>query len=50
MEIQEKKMTIVSYDQDYKKLPVLFLITGDLTKKAEQMLKDKFRNITVNKI
>ncbi len=24
-EIQEKKMTIISYDRDYRKLPVLFL-------------------------
>lgn len=29
-EIQEKKMTIVSYDQDYKKLPILFLTPEQL--------------------
>ncbi|MBU0758276.1 MAG: hypothetical protein KKF44_09480 [Nanoarchaeota archaeon] len=33
-----------------EKLPILFITTGDLTKKAEEMLKKEFLNITVNKI
>lgn len=33
-----------------KKLPVLFLITGELTKKANEMLEKEFKNITVKKI
>jgi hypothetical protein len=33
-----------------KKLPVLFLTTGDITKKAREMLSKEFVNITVKKI
>ena len=33
-----------------KKLPVLFLITGELTKKAESMLDEQFKNINVKSI
>ncbi|MBU4493396.1 MAG: hypothetical protein KKA61_03420, partial [Nanoarchaeota archaeon] len=33
-----------------KKLPVLFLIKGDLTKKAKEMLSKEFKNIKIKKI
>ncbi|MBL7050557.1 hypothetical protein ISS04_00150 [Candidatus Woesearchaeota archaeon] len=33
-----------------KKLPVLFLITGDLTKKAKEMLKKEFKGMVVKKV
>jgi hypothetical protein len=33
-----------------KKLPVLLLITGDLTKKARDMLDKEFKNITIKKV
>ncbi|MFH0875991.1 MAG: hypothetical protein V1859_08695 [archaeon] len=33
-----------------KKLPILFVTTGKLTKKTESMLSKEFKNITVNKI
>ncbi len=33
-----------------KKLPVLLLITGDLTKKAESLLNEQFKNLNVKKI
>lgn len=32
-----------------KKLPVLFLITGDLTKKAKEMLKEEFKGMVVKR-
>ena len=35
---------------EIKKLPVLFLITGELTKKAESMLDEQFKNINVKSI
>lgn len=46
----DKDLSAAFVEGQEKKLPVLFLITGELTRKAEQMLEDKFRNITVNKI
>ncbi len=46
----DKDLSAAFVEGQEKKLPVLFLITGELTKKAEQMLEDKFRNITVNKL
>ena len=33
-----------------KKLPVLFLTTGELSKKAKEMLSNEFKNLTVKKI
>ncbi len=33
-----------------KKLPVLFLTTGELTKKTKELLQSDFRNITVNRL
>ena len=33
-----------------KKLPVLFLTKGDLTKKAKEMLSKEFKNIKINKL
>ncbi|MFC1728484.1 hypothetical protein ACFLZ7_03405 [Nanoarchaeota archaeon] len=33
-----------------KKLPVLYLITGDLTKKAKDLLDKEFKNVTVKNI
>ena len=35
---------------EIKKLPVLFLTTGDITKKAKEMLNQEFKNISVKKI
>jgi len=35
---------------EVKKLPVIFLISGDLTKKAKQMLDNEFKNIKIKKI
>lgn len=35
---------------EIKKLPVLFLITGDLTKKAQKLLDEQFKNLTVKRI
>ncbi len=35
---------------EIKKLPVLFLITGELTKKAQALLEEQFKNLTVKKI
>ena len=46
----DKDLSAAFVEGQEKKLPVLFLITGDLTKKAEDMLDNKFSNITVNKI
>jgi hypothetical protein len=33
-----------------RKLPILFLTTGELTKKAKEMLKKEFKNTTVKQI
>ena len=33
-----------------KKLPVLFITTGSLTKKAKEMLGNEFKNIKINKL
>jgi len=33
-----------------KKLPVLFLTTGNVTKKAEEMLNKEFKGMQVKKI
>jgi len=33
-----------------KKLPILFVTTGDVTKKAESMLSTEFKNMTIKKI
>ncbi|MCP3681183.1 MAG: hypothetical protein GY861_00700, partial [bacterium] len=33
-----------------KKLPVLFITSGDLTKRAQEMLSKEFKNITIKKI
>jgi len=35
---------------EFKKMPVLFLIKGDFTKKAKEMLNNEFKNITIRKI
>jgi hypothetical protein len=35
---------------EVKKLPVLLLITGELTKKAESLLDEQFKNLNVKKI
>ena len=35
---------------EMKKLPVLFLSTGEFTKKAKEMLSNEFKNITASKI
>jgi len=35
---------------EIKKLPVLFLITGELTKKAQTLLEEQFKNLTVRRI
>jgi len=35
---------------EIKKLPVLFLITGELTKKAQNLLEEQFKNLTVKRI
>ncbi len=35
---------------EIKKLPVLFLITGELTKKAQALLEEQFKNLNVKKI
>ncbi|MBW3003652.1 hypothetical protein KY337_03750 [Candidatus Woesearchaeota archaeon] len=35
---------------ELRKLPVIFLTTGDLTKKAKELLSKEFKNIIINKI
>jgi len=35
---------------EIRKLPVLFLITGELTKKAQTLLEEQFKNLNVKKI
>ncbi len=46
----EKDLSYVHVNGQAKKLPVLLLITGELTKKAKDMLEKEFRSITVKKI
>lgn len=35
---------------EFKKLPVLFITTGEFTKKTKEMLNNEFKNITIKKI
>ncbi len=46
----DSDLSNVYVQSESKKLPVLFLITGELTKKAESMLDEQFKNITIKKI
>lgn len=48
--LNDKDLSAAYVESQEKKLPVLFLISGELTKKATEMLETKFRNITVNTI
>lgn len=48
--LNDKDLSAAYVESQEKKLPVLFLITGELTKKATEMLQTKFRSITVNQL
>lgn len=46
----EKDLGMLFVDAQIKKMPILYVTTGELTKKAEQMLKTEFKIISVLKI
>ena len=43
----DKDVAAAYLEGNEKKLPVLFLITGELTKKAKEIIKEKYRSVTV---
>lgn len=46
----DKDLSAAYVKGEMKKLPILYLTTGDVTKRAEEMLKHEFRNIKVKKM
>lgn len=48
--INDSDLAAAYVQGEVNKLPVLFLITGDLTKKAKQMLGSQFKNVRVAKV
>ncbi|MFW9876277.1 MAG: hypothetical protein ACFFG0_24535 [Candidatus Thorarchaeota archaeon] len=48
--VSESDLSSAYVQGQIKKLPVLFLMKGELTKKAKEMLNQEFKNITINKI
>ncbi len=48
--VNEKDLAFTATQGQLKKLPVLFLITGELTKKAKEMHKESFSFIVINQI
>jgi hypothetical protein len=48
--INDADLSAVFVHAQMKKLPVLFLVTGDLTKKANELLSREFKNIFVKTI
>jgi DNA repair exonuclease SbcCD ATPase subunit len=48
--VSESDLNAVFAKSQLKKLPVMMLITGDLTKKAKEMLGKEFKGLTVKKI
>ncbi|MBN2421871.1 hypothetical protein JXB41_01475 [Candidatus Woesearchaeota archaeon] len=48
--INEGDLSSAFVKAETKKLPILYLTTGKLTKKAKDMLNEEFKNITVNNI
>ncbi len=46
----EKDLGMLFVEAQLKKMPVLYVTTGEMTKKAEQMLKTEFKIISVLKI
>ncbi|MCX8147130.1 MAG: hypothetical protein N3D84_01535, partial [Candidatus Woesearchaeota archaeon] len=46
----EGDLSSVFVESQRRKMPVLFIVTGDLTKKAKNMLESEFKNIAIKKI
>ena len=48
--ISDSDLSLLYVQAQMKKMPVLLLTTGELTKKAQDLLKTEFKNITVKKL
>jgi len=48
--INDSDLSSAFVQGQFKKLPVLFLTTGDLTKKATEMLNKEFKNIIIKRL
>ena len=48
--VNDRDLSSAYVQGQLKKLPVIFLYTGELTKKAKEMLNKEFENMTVKKI
>ena len=48
--ISDSDLSLLYVQAQMKKMPVLLLTTGELTKKAQDLLKTEFKTITVKKI
>ena len=48
--INEGDLSALFMDSQRRKMPVLFLVTGELTKKAQQLLDSEFKSMNVKKV
>jgi len=48
--ITDADLSLLYVQSQIKKMPILLITTGDTTKKAQEMLSNEFKNITLKKI
>ena len=48
--VNDGDLSSLFIDAQRKKMPVLYLVTGDLTKKAQQLLETEFSSMSVKKV